>query len=265
MWMTLAFVAALGLAPGQSGQLTLTNPRLTYGTFGAPRPNNKFLPGDSFVLAFEIEGIHVDADGKVLYSIGMEVSDRSGKVHFKQLPRDLETVNALGGNRLPAYASLHVGLDHDPGTYTVKVTVTDRVAKASKSLTMSGEILPRAFGLVRPIVTSDPEGKSPTAFPVEGEPVWISFAAVGFGRDASGKPDLSVNLRVFDETGKPTLAKPFVGVVHDDTPKNVHAVPMQFALNLNRPGKFTIQLDAADKATGKMANLSLPLTVMKAK
>ena len=88
MWMTLAFVAALGSVPAQPGQLALTHARLTYGALGAPRPTNKFLPGDSFVLAFDIEGIKADANGKVLYSMGMEVTDQSGKVHFKQVPRD---------------------------------------------------------------------------------------------------------------------------------------------------------------------------------
>jgi hypothetical protein len=265
MWMTLAFVAALGSVPAQPGQLALTHARLTYGALGAPRPTNKFLPGDSFVLAFDIEGIKADANGKVLYSMGMEVTDQSGKVHFKQVPRDLETVMSLGGSSLPAYASVHVGFDQEPGTYTVKVTVTDRAAKSSKSVTMSGELLPRAFGLVRPVISGDPEGKTPAPFPSEGQPVWINFSAVGFGRDTSGKTNLNVSLRVLDENGKPTLAKPFVGVVNDDTPKTVQAVPMQFALDLNRAGKFTLQLEAADKASGKTATLSLPLTVLKNK
>ena len=54
MWMTLAFLATLGSTPGQSGTLALTNARLTYSALGAPRPSNKFLPGDSFVLGVDL-------------------------------------------------------------------------------------------------------------------------------------------------------------------------------------------------------------------
>src|SRR2546427_725234 len=77
MWTTLAFAAALTLAPAQAGQLELTNARTTYGLLGAPRTDGKYLPGDSFTLSFDIEGMTVDDSGKVLYSIALEVADSS--------------------------------------------------------------------------------------------------------------------------------------------------------------------------------------------
>ena len=38
MWTTIALLAALGLAPGEAGQLELTNVRLTHGMLGPPPP-----------------------------------------------------------------------------------------------------------------------------------------------------------------------------------------------------------------------------------
>jgi hypothetical protein len=264
MLTTLALVSALGLVPGQPGSLALTNVRSTYGLHGSTRPDNKLLPGDQVFLAFDIENVQTGSDGKVQYSIAMEVANGAGKVLFKQAPRDLTANNALGGTNLPAYANLQVGLDQPPGDYTVKVTVTDRGSKASKTLTSKFQVLPKGFGLVRLALTGDPEGFVPVPFPATGQTLWINFAAVGFGRQGD-QPNLNVTMRVLDEKGKPTSAKPFVGAVSKDVPKNAVAVPMQFALELNRAGTFTVELKGTDKVSGKTATLTFPITVLKAK
>ena len=80
-----------------------------------------------------------------------------------------------------------------------------------------------------------------------------------------GKPNLSVTMRVLDESGKPTRAKPFHGELATETHASIRALPMQFALDPNRAGKFTIEINATDKTSGKTATLSLPLTVAKVK
>jgi hypothetical protein len=266
MWTTFVLTAALSAVPGQSGQFALTNVRTTYGFLGAPRTDTKVLPGDNIVLSFDIEGIKPDSSGKVLYRIAMEVADGKGVVHFKQSSRDRETTLALGGSRVPAFASLQIGLDQPAGDYTVKVTVTDRVTKSSQTLTNTYQVLPKAFGIVRLTTTNDPHGQFPAPFVGEGQSLWVNFAAVGFGRDqGKGQPNLSVALNILDENGRPTMAKPFTGEVNQNIPANAMALPMQFLLELNRAGKYTVELTATDKVSGKTANLSFPLTVLKPK
>jgi hypothetical protein len=267
MWMTLALVAALSQAPGESGDLALTNVRTTYGVLGAPRPESKFLPGDVFVVSFDIQGLKVDRDGNLFYSIAMEASDRDGKVQFTQAPRERQATNTLGGDSLPAFASLQIGLEQQPGAYTLKVTVTDVAAKTSRTLSRPYEVLPKAFGLVRPTLTSDPDGRYPAPFVAEGQSLWINFAAVGFARDrGKGHPNLGVSMRVLDEDGKPTTGKPMAGTVNpDEVAAKALAVPMQFLLAANRAGKFTVELTAKDGVSGETARLSLPLAVLKSK
>src|SRR6202011_6041401 len=120
MWSSIAFLAVMTLSPAQSGQLTLTNVRSTYGILGPTRADNKVLPGDTVVLSFDMEGAKVDANGKVLYSIGMEVDDSNGKVLYKQAPQDREALLPAGSKALPAAANMTVGLDQKPGEYTLK-------------------------------------------------------------------------------------------------------------------------------------------------
>ena len=223
------------------------------------------MPGGELFLCFDVEGVTVDGDGKVHYSVAVEVADAKGKVLFKQDPRDLEAPVSLGGDRVPAFAHLDVGLQSPPGQYTVKVTVVDLPSKHSQELKRTVEVLSKDFGLVRVKTTSDQEGQLPVAVPGAGEGLWIQCGAVGFGRGESKQPDLTFELRVLDEGGKPTRTKPFAVQVNKDVPDGAVLVPAQFFLSLNRPGKFTVELTAADKVGGKKAKLNFPLTVAEPK
>src|SRR5262245_9412830 len=148
MWAPL-LLAAVSLVSSQDGELSLTNVRATYGAPGVARPDNKLLPGDHVYVSFDIEGITVADDGKVLYSMATEVLDGNGKSIIRVEPRDLEVTNALGGRSVPAFTQLDVGLDAKPGKYTLKTTVTDRASKRSQTLAREFEVLPKQFGLVR--------------------------------------------------------------------------------------------------------------------
>ena len=72
-------------------------------------------------------------------------------------------------------------------------------------------------------------------------------------------------MRVADEAGRSVLAKPSTGEISKDAAANARALPMQFALEINRSGKFTVELTATDHAAGKTVTVSFPLTVAKAK
>ncbi len=267
MWTTLACVAALSLAPSQAGTLTLKNDTITYGTLGAARPNNEYLPGDVFFVSFDIENVKVDPTGKVLYSMQMEVKeDKTSKVWFKQAPQDMEAINALGGTTVPAFAHVNIGLDQPPGIYTMYVTVTDRVAKVSKVLSRKFEVKPIKFGLVRLqlsyLQTDTPERYPAPPLGVPGQMVYVNFVAVGFARNDKKVPQMDVQMVVKDEKGNPTLAKPPGGQAGAEITENFRAAPMQFGLVMNRSGKFTVELTATDKVGGQKATLTFPLTVL---
>jgi hypothetical protein len=266
MWTTIVLAAALAAAPDEKDKLTFSHVRDTYGLMGPTRPAAKFLPGGELFFCFDVEGVTIDDDGKVHYSIAVEVADPKGKLLFKQEPRDLEAPAALGGDRIPAYAHLDIGLQSPPGEYAVKVTVVDLPTKRTQELKRTVEVLPKDFGLVRLKTTSDQEGQLPVAVPGAGEGLWIQFGAVGFGRGGDGKqPDLTFEMRILDENGKPTRAKPFTFQVNKDVPADAALVPAQFFLSLNRSGKFTVELTADDKVGGKKAQLTFPLHVADAK
>jgi len=251
----------LGLADAQTGALALTNVRLTQGVLGPVRTDTKLLPGDSLVVSFDITGITADPAGKVLYSMMTEVTDKAGKVLFRQPARDQEGFNSLGGTTLPAFAQIDIGLDQPAGEHILKVAVTDRATKKTANLTQNFVVLPKAFGLVRIHGTGDAEGLVPAGLQGPGQSLFVNFAVVGFARDAQKQPNLLLEMHVLDDKGKPTVSKPFSGIVNKDVAATSNSVPAQFLVSLNRPGKFKIELKATDAVSKKSVSQSFPINV----
>ncbi len=264
MWTTIALLTALGVTPGQA-DLTLTHIRTTHGLLGPERDNETLSPGDNLFVCFDIEGVRVDDEGKVKYGMAIEVSDSAGKVLFKQQPKDMEAKTSLGGSIVPAFANIGVGLDQPAGDYQLKVTVKDLASGKEQSLTRNFKVLPKDFALVRATTSVDVDGPYPAAVFSSGQGVWVQCSAVGFVRDRTGKqPNVVFEMRVLDESGKPTLSKPTTNTVNKDIPDKLTGVPMAFPLILNRPGKFRVELQAIDQISGKKASTSFALTVQSA-
>lgn len=267
MGSTLPLLMLLSLAPAQADKLQLTNARLTYGILGAERDNAKFLPGDVFCTTFDIEGLKADAGGNVSYKMGLVMKDKEGNKVYGRDPQEVKGLLSLGGSRIPAIALVEIGADTAPGEYTVAVTVSDQASKASDTLTKKFEVTPKGFGLVRVHTIYNFAGGPPApAVGIAGQSYVVNFAAANFERDTKNKePDVAVEMTVLDENDKPTLAKPFTGEFGKDVPANLTVMQMQFLLELNRVGKFTVKLKATDKIAKKTAELSFKLTVVDAK
>jgi hypothetical protein len=265
MMSTLACLAVLQLAPSQADQLQLTNARLTTGVLGPTHSRTQFLPGDLLTLSFDLDGITVSDEGKVRYRTVTQITDAAGKDVHVSKPRELEALASLGGGKVPAYAQVDIGLNQPEGTYNLKVTVTDVASGKTQSLTQKFEVLPKGFGAIRGSFTHDREGSIPACQVTEGENVWINFVLVGFSRASGGQPNVVVEMRILDDQGKPTVAKPFTGVIDKDVPPAATSLPAQFLISLNRAGAFKVELKATDQVSSKSISGSYPLTVLPRK
>lgn len=246
MWTTLAVVMALELAPAQAGKLELTNARFTYGMIGATRPDSKYLPGGSIYLAYDINNLKFDENGRASYSIAMEILDAAGKVLFAQNPQNQLAQNYLGGTSLPGVAHRPVPPKAKAGKYKIRLTVEDRTTKQKAILEREAEVLPPGFGLVDVYLSTDADGKVPSPpGGVVGQRLYVNFTVVGFGRDAKAKhPNVHVKLNILDDKGKPTFSGGLGGKAYKDVPEELTAIPMQFGLVLNRAGDFVLELSA---------------------
>jgi hypothetical protein len=257
MLATLALSAVLNAAPAE---LTISNARVTYGIHGQDRPKTQtFNPGDLYVITFDIENLTAKADGTVKYSMGVELIQKGAKGKkdksvFKQEPRELTTVNPLGGTRMPSFAMVNIGLDSDPGQYTFKVTVTDLQGKAKAKPTATLErtfrISKPTFGFVRLFLNYDSGNPAPP-LAVPGQTLSVQFALVGFQlKGAKQQPNVSIEVRIYDDKDKPTISKPITGEVKKVVKGFEKIIPFDpISIPINRTGKFKVVVKATDNSS----------------
>jgi len=268
MLQTLALTAVLSLAPAQDAPLNITNDRVTFcGEFGPNRPNNRYLPGDTFYLAFDMENLKPDAFGVVQYMMGMEVRDATGKSILSKAPAKETMVLPFGGGKLPGRGYVNIDLSTAPGTYTCKMTVTDAKTNQTRTLEKSFEVQPAAFGMVSMFASADDKGEiSMPLMGIPGQVMFLHFFVVGFGRDPSTKqPNVVTELRVYDQNGKLTTEQPSSLIHNKDIDDKVTGLPFTFRIPMNRAGSYTVEIKAECKVTGKPYKISFPINVMSPK
>jgi hypothetical protein len=266
MWATLALSAALNLAPAQAGGLEFKNVRTTYSILGQERKDSDLLPGDVYVVHFDVDGLSTKADGRVLYSMGMELT-RAGKdkPEFRKAPQNLEVVNSLGGSQLPLYALSVIGTDTPPGKYTLKLTFQDRISNKKAELTRNFQVIKPRLGFVRLGLTYE-TGQPAPSLAVPGQTLLLNFSLVGFDLDKMKHPNVSVSMQILDDRDKPTVQTPFTGDVKKVAKDFQQIIPFDaIRLVLNRPGKFKVKLTATDNLAKKTVEQTLDLTVLGAK
>lgn len=278
MWTTLALMSALSWVPAQAGQLQLKNARVTYGILGQERKDTSYLPGDLVVLAFDVEGLKVADDGTMRYSMSLQLYDHQNKkVVFEKDPQEMTVVNTLGGSRLPSFALTTIGTNTEPGKYTMTVEFKDLAANTSTKLERGFEVKKSAFGIVRPgfvynKLNEEEAGLPTTIAPplaVPGQNLILNFAVVGFRLDPEkNEPNVRVEMKVIDESGKAVLGKPFRGEAKNilEEYKQQKAIPFQVPIQINRGGQFKVVVSATDRISGKTTTLPpLDLKVVEIK
>jgi hypothetical protein len=265
MFSSLLLAAAVTLAQGEGGKLEIANVRPTYGHLGAVRPKTGgILPGDVASFTFDINNLKHDPTGKAQYSVAIEIRDQDGELVYQQQPQNAVAQNFFGGNSMASSAQIEIPLDAKPGIRTWKVTVHDRLADKTAVLEGKGNVLAPDFGIIRVGTYADPQGRVPQPpVGVVGETVYVSFAAVGFARDKNTQqPDLKVKMRILDENGKATTPQPLAGHINKDIPASLGMIPLQFAVAMNRAGRYTVELTARCEMCDKTETVTFPIRIL---
>jgi hypothetical protein len=243
--------------------LELKNLRAAYGVLSAPRESSKFLPGDMLTLVYEIEELKINPKtGVATIHQSMEITDAKKKVVYSHNPRVPMDVPLFGATQMPGLSTAIMTTDQPAGTYNLKITVEDKLAKVSKSLEYEFELLKPAFGIVQAFTPA-------VAF--QNQDFMVNFAVTGMLRDKKERlPDVEVSMRLLDKDGKSLVPAPIKNNIRDlhveGSPTydltRVSVVQVSLPLVLTQKGAYTIALAANDKIAGKTVTLNLPLTVV---
>jgi len=119
------------------------------------------------------------------------------------------------------------------------------------------------LGFVRVGLTYE-TGQPAPPLAVPGQSLLLNFALVGFQLDKkTSHPDLTIEMRILDEDGKPTISKPFKGEVKMVGKAFQQIIPFDpQVIQVNRPGKYKLVLKATDNLSKKDVEQTLDLTVI---
>lgn len=270
MLAALALMATLEAVPQQNGTIEISNVRRTHGLLGpiVPPTTNEVMIGDLLVLMWDMKGLKPAKNGTVKYSLGFEIRDGGGDIRLRQKPKEHVKNLTLGGMTSTESYSTTIGSDTEPGEYTVKITVEDMNSKATGDFTYKFKVVKQEFSIVRLFLAySDiqPNGLYFPAPPVGivGQKLYLHCYVQAFSRK-NGDPSFSVRMRIL-ENGNPTVEAPLEGnFTKKEVPKEAKLFPITLELNLNRAGKFTVELTAKDALTGETAKQTFNLTVNSA-
>jgi hypothetical protein len=276
MWASLVLLAATASVPNQTGDLQISNVRVTTGPFGTVRANEmpELLPGDIFYVNYDVENLVMDDNGGVKYTMTFELANSKGSVIYKDGPKDGVATLSLGGGRMPAFAHSEIGKETEAGEYSLKITITDRGAKdkdkATKEITKKFKVKKLEFGIVRPVLTYVGQREVFLAPPVcvVGQTLVANcvIASPARSKEKDKQPDVEITVNIIDDaTKKPTTAKPAVQVFNKDIDEKQDYIDISYPVDLNRAGKFTIELIAKDRISGKSETVKFPVTVQEIK
>ena len=179
----------------------------SHGQLGPERKNLDCLRGDELYLRFTVHGFTADPDGRLVGELAMTVTDAKNKeILKKDIP--IQQVLALGGGTFPGHVSVNIDDDLPLGEYTLKVTITDNLARASDSFERKFTCKAEEFALAAVRFSQDAEGRIPA--PVGGvvsQTLFLKARGIGFDR-STGVLDVEMTIQVFDLKGNPVMPKP---------------------------------------------------------
>jgi hypothetical protein len=141
--------------------------------------------------------------------------------------------------------------------------VKDLVTKKEATFTKTFEVVPSSFGLVRMALSIDDAGRLPAPpLCVPGQRLFVNFYVTGFDRDKTSKePHITFKMRV-KEKGTAVLGKDSGGAIKD-APEKYKMIQANFQLQLNRPGQFSVELEATDEVAKKSVSYSFNVVVQE--
>jgi hypothetical protein len=260
----VCFVLALA-AQAAAAKPVIKEVQASYGQLGPERKGSEYVRGDEVFVRYTIAGLKADDDGKVRVEMTIAYLNAKGEeVEKNAIP--VQHVLALGGDSFPGIARVNLLPDTPLGEYTLRVTITDQLARESATFDYKYTVKAEEFALTAMRFHQDRDGRVPAPIGgIVGQTVFLQMRAVGFDR-SDDEFDLELGIQVFDSAGKPVMPKPLTFPLHSEKAEVVRKtpiLPLRGEITLNRAGDFVLKVTLMDKKAKKTVTFEAPLKAVE--
>lgn len=251
------------LSPSRAGELQFVTVECAQGIFGPVRESDVFHPVDVIDLRYHVKGLTLDPQGKCDLLLSLRITDADGAI-IKTFERTIQQVMGFGGDEFYGHASYLAPEEIDPGEYTFRITLHDRIA--DKTIAQEKKLTCKERGFRISILRTfrDPERRVPggTRWTVNER---LHFALVVVGEDRSrGRVNLKLQIQVTDDEGNNLIPEPIKSEMTENRPEvleKASSITMAGAIGLHSPGKFRLKITIQDVLTGQTATEVYPIQV----
>ncbi|HSW50981.1 MAG TPA: hypothetical protein VLH09_12435 [Bryobacteraceae bacterium] len=220
---------------------------------------NRFIPGETVFVSFQVRGYSVSPDSKVLLTYRIEATDSggvplvepdSGRIETEIAPQDKEWLPKVRYSALiPPHAL--------PGKYRVAALVRDGRSATDAKVEVWFSVQAREVDTSGPFAVRNvrffrsEEDQRPMATPAyrAGEAFWARFDITGFKLGDKNRVEVLYGVSIVSPAGKVLFSEPEAALEEDTSFYPRRHVPGVFSLTVQpktTPGEYTLAVTARD-------------------
>ncbi|MFB3776260.1 MAG: hypothetical protein ACE141_01580 [Bryobacteraceae bacterium] len=220
---------------------------------------NRFIPGETVFVSFQVKGYSVSSDSKVLLTYRIEAADAdgvalvepdTGRVETELSPQDKEWLPKVRYSVLVPPHAL-------PGKYRVSAVVRDGRSGLDAKTEVWFSVQGRAVDTSGPFAVRNvrfyrsEEDQTPMVTPVyrAGEAFWARFDITGFKLGEKNRVEVLYGVSIVSPAGKVLFSEPEAALEEDTSFYPRRYVPGVFSLTVQpktTPGEYTLVVTARD-------------------
>lgn len=239
--------------------LTLENVRMVVSDFGPEKKDATCVAGEKVMILFDAAGARQE-DGTMAFILRFEALTPSGESLGKYDGQEQRATDVFGRGSIRCSVYVQLPPEAPTGTYTVNISVEDRLAKKKAETKVEFGVVPTDFRTINPCLAVDNGGQYPHGpFVADGEDLYYRFTVAGL-KTENGKAKVSVDLAILDGAGKVVRSMPFFVEEEVQVADGLVHVPM--GIHFTGRGKYTIRGIVKDLLAGKEVVCDYPVHLL---
>lgn len=252
----LAVLLVSGVA---AGDIAIENLRKVVSDYGPEKKDARYVAGEKVYILFDAVGAE-EKDGQMAFILKFEALTPSGESFGKYDGQEQKAADIFGRGSIRCSVYLGLPPDVPPGTYTMNISIEDRVAGKKAETKVEFEVVATELTTINARLSVDSAGDNEHGpFVADGESLYCRFSVAGLKTD-NGKAKLAVDLVILDGAGKAIRTLPYIEATEVEVADGL--VRVQMGIHFTGRGKYTIRGVVKDLLAGKETLCDYPVHLL---